>query len=67
MTDEDRRLMTELADCVVTVGDAYLQLSSVEADQKHLVGRMVRRAIEIRDRVKAVTGMPSVPVLGEVA
>ena len=51
MSDAERALFVELANCVVTVGDHYLQISSVEADKKHTVGQLVRRAIEIRDQM----------------
>lgn len=51
MSDAERAMFIELANCAIVVGDRYLQISSVEADDKHTVGQIVRRAIEIRDRM----------------
>lgn len=45
------RVIGELAEIAIIVGDRYLQLSSVDADAKHLVGQLVRRAAELRDQL----------------
>lgn len=61
MSDAERVLFVELANCVVTIGDRYLQISSVEAEDKHTVGQIVRRAIEIRDRMAPPSALRTIP------
>lgn len=61
MSDAERELFIELANCVVTVGDKYLQISSAQAEDKHTVGQIVRRAIEIRDRMAPPSVMRATP------